>query len=231
MHKYRHWTACLLVMASGVATAQGSQGTGVYINPDGHVLTNRHVVAGGCSRLFVEDIAGNRAPASISRVSTTHDLALIRSERRTGPHAFFRVNEARDGAVPPALGESVHIVGFPEGEFGPRGGFIAELRDPKHGADGFTIGLGTTFGASGSPVFDDQGLLIGLVWGGADTGASIKAYAVTADAIFPLLSQVRVGTATLQQAPIKAKPQESRWEHIKNIVGTGATVTVKVFCL
>jgi len=215
---------------SGGASAQGKQGTGVYINPDGHLITNRHVVEGGCKKIIIEDLAGNQAGGSILQVSQTHDLALLRSTTR-GDHGFFRVNEARDAAIPVRLNENVHIVGFPEGQFGPRGGLVTAFQDPKHGADGYTISLSTTFGASGSPVFDDQGLLIGIVWGKGGTQGSMKAYAVKPQAIFPILSQVRVGTSTPQQAPIKPSVKLTPWERITAIGELGAAITVKVFCL
>ncbi len=228
-------TFCVVFVAfaaSQSAAQQGSQGTGVFINPDGHVVTNRHVIEGGCrSGLWLEDLGGKRIRADIVKVSRSHDLALLKSERR-GPHAFFRVNDTRDTAVLPTLGEQVHIVGFPEGEFAFRGGFVSTLQDPRHGPTGFGVGLQTTFGGSGSPVFDDSGLLIGIVWGvrRSDDGR-LRAFSVRADAIFPLLSEVRVGTATSRQAPHPPKQGQVWHDHARDIVGTAATVTVKVYCI
>ena len=46
---------CVVVLASAASQSmaqQGSQGTGVFINPDGHVVTNRHVIEGGAGRGF-----------------------------------------------------------------------------------------------------------------------------------------------------------------------------------
>lgn len=225
--------ATVVALAASQSAAQrGSQGTGVFINPDGHVVTNRHVIESGCrSGLWLEDLSGKRFRAEVVKVSRTHDLALLQSQRR-GRHAFFRVNDARDAAILPILGEKVHIVGFPEGEFAFRGGFVSTLRDPRHGATGFGVGLQTTFGGSGSPVFDDSGLLIGIVWGvrNSDDG-SLRAYSVRADAISPLLSEVRVGTATPGQAPHRPKQGQAWLEHAGDIVRTGAAITVKVYCI
>lgn len=226
---------CVVVVASAASQSgaqQGSQGTGVFINPDGYVVTNRHVIEGGCrSGLWLEDLRGKRTHADIVKVSRTHDLALLKSQRH-GPHAFFRVNDTRDAAVLPALGERVHIVGFPEGKFEFRGGFVSTRQDPRHGPTGFGVGLQTTFGGSGSPVFDDSGLLIGIVWGvrRSDDG-NLRAYSVRADAIFPLLSEVRVGTATSSQAPHPPKQGQAWRDHARDIVETGATMTVKVYCI
>lgn len=217
---------------SQAAAQQVSQGTGVFINPEGHVVTNRHVVEGGCgSGVWLEDVSGERFRAAIVKVSRSHDIALLQSQRR-GPHAFFRVNDTRDAAVPPTLGERVHIVGFPEGQFAFRGGLVSTLQDPRHGEAGFGVGLQTTFGGSGSPVFDDSGLLIGIVWGvrKSDDG-SLRAYSVRADAIFPLLAEVTVGTATPRQAPHKPKQGQTWLDHAQDIVGTGAAITIKVYCI
>jgi S1-C subfamily serine protease len=214
------------------ATAQSiSQGTGVFINPDGHILTNRHVVESGCkSGLWIEDISGTHSRAKIVKVSRTLDIAILRGEQ-VGPHAYFRVNDARNEAISPILNESVHMVAFPENEFAARGGLVSSLQDPKHGRDGFAVGLQTTFGGSGGPVFDNSGLLIGITWGiRPSSDGSLRAYAVRASAIFPLLNEIRVGTATRREAPHAPSPGQHPLEHIQEIVGTGATVTMKVYC-
>lgn len=226
------WVIGVVLVASQAAAQQGSQGTGVFINPDGHVVTNRHVIEGGCrSGLWLEDLGGKRFRAQVVKVSRTHDLALLQSERR-GPHAFFRVNDTRDAAVLPTLGEQVHIVGFPEGEFAFRGGLVTTLQDPQHGSTGFGVGLQTTFGGSGSPVFDNSGLLIGIVWGVRKSNdGSLRAYSIRADAIFPLLSEVRVGTATPRQAPHQPEQGRALLDHVSDIVGTGAAITIKVYCI
>ena len=66
------------------ATAQPiSQGSGVFINPDGHILTNCHVVESGFkSGLWIEDISRTRSRANIVKVSRTLDIAILRGEQR-----------------------------------------------------------------------------------------------------------------------------------------------------
>lgn len=230
---YLQLLLCVAVVSPCAAFAQNAfQGTGVYINPDGYVLTNKHVIKSGCTAgLFLEDLSGKRVNAAIARVSDDIDAALLKSLPRV-PHAFFRVNSDRSAAPPLVLGEPVHIFGFPSGEFSPRGGTVSVARDPRHGSDGFSIGLKTVHGGSGSPVLDNSGLMIGLVWGiDKSRGDSHLAYSVNANALFPLLSQVRVGTATTQQAPLRSDYEQTPLQKSADLAAYAATVVVKVICL
>ena len=38
-------SSALLALSGGVC-AEGRQGTGLYVNPDGYLITNRHVIVG-----------------------------------------------------------------------------------------------------------------------------------------------------------------------------------------
>src|SRR5512140_315575 len=52
-------------------------GSGVILTADGYILTNRHVVQGS-STLTVELSDGRQLPATIVRISSTVDLALVK---------------------------------------------------------------------------------------------------------------------------------------------------------
>lgn len=214
-----------------IANAGTTQGTGVYINPYGHVITNRHVVQKGCSQIILEDVNGSRIPASILQISPTHDLAVLQSSTNGQSHAYFRSSDKLNIVSDPELDELVNIFGFPEGEIGPRGGSVIVLSDTKHGSDGYTIGLSTTFGASGSPVFDNHGLLIGIVWGGINSMKHVKAHALKPSAIIRQLSGIPIATSTSEQAPVKRTPGLSYIKQVEKVISHGATVTVKVLCL
>ena len=212
-------------------------GSGVLISREGHVVTNRHVVPKGCSQAWIEDFKGNRSQARVLQVSTSDDVAILATDRKSDPnrdvHAIFRINEAQTHLLLPRLNESVHISGYPAGEFGPRGGLVSDLQDPVHKERGFTIGLKTTYGASGSPVFDNDGLLIGIVWGGHDDPALATAYAMSTVVLLPLLRSegIKTSRSTPTEAPYRALPGEPLKTRIAQLIGIGMQATVKVFCL
>ena len=155
-------------------------------------------------------------------------------------HVYLRVNDQHTHPILPRLNENVHVVGFLEGKFEPRGGQVVSLQDPKHGGRGITLGLSSTFGGSGSPVFDEDGLLVGLLWGGrgatgefqANGETHLNVYALSATAIIPFLIEaaVPIGTASPVDAPFKRGPQEGFWENVDKILNISRHVVVKLYC-
>ena len=226
-----------LVSVSGSAAQSGQQGSGVIINPSGHILTNRHVVEGGCSQLYVESLSGRRVEARVVEVSDTDDLALLATGRDVSTFAYLRMNEKYDEGLLPVRGESVHIIGFPNGEFGPRGGFVERDDEPVHGTRGFTIGMSTTFGVSGGPVFDDDGLFVGLVWGALndDSGAEphVKVYALDAEAIIPFVrdATVAIGTSSRSVASRRRGNDENYFDVVRRVLDYVSPTLVKVLCI
>jgi S1-C subfamily serine protease len=217
--------------------AKATQGSGVLVSRAGHVVTNRHVVQKGCRQAFIEDYTGRRSRAQVLRTSKSDDVAILSTDYRPAPnrypHGVLRVNAAHTYLELPRQNESVHIAGYPDGEFGPRGGFVRSLQDPVHIDRGFTIGLTTTYGASGGQVLDDDGLLVGIVWGGRDDESRSTAYAVSTLTLLPLLRSegVKVFLSSSTNAPNRRQPGESMVDAISRVIGVGMQATVRVFCL
>jgi serine protease Do len=141
------------------ATALESNATGFFVNNRGDVLTARHVVQ-ACQTLFViKD--GQVARATIEAVSADADLAVITSRIKPLLAASF----PKTGSVGSA--QPVFIAGYEVLRHLPnRAGtmYNAVTRDPPAAAAGtFTLMSSATNGASGSPVLDQAGLVVGLV--------------------------------------------------------------------
>ena len=153
-------------------------GTGFSVSRDGAMLTNRHVVTndrGDRPMRIAAQFSGSRdvLPARLVRVAPDADIALIQIES-SGPFPVVQ-SIAADTAV--QAGDPIALIGFPLGTDLPMGGSeegpVARatlatgtvsrvLGDSLLQLDAFS---GT--GASGSPILDRLGRVVGIEFGGA----------------------------------------------------------------
>ncbi len=151
----------------------GRLGSGFPVDGAGHILTAHHVVE-GCTRLEVQDAAGERWPVELLMEHAGADLALLRGDRRVEPFAF--TDPDRIGAAPGALA----ALGYPNAGLPtvrPR-----VVPGELSGADGetwFEKGF-VTFqapvrsGGSGGPLISEQGYLLGMVVSKVDTVSTYR---------------------------------------------------------
>lgn len=84
-------------------------GTGMIIDPQGHILTNHHV-AGGATKIEVLLSNGQRYPAKLVGTDPKTDLAVIRiSAKEPLPHVTFGDSDKVE------VGEWVVAIGHPRG--------------------------------------------------------------------------------------------------------------------
>ncbi|WP_144152890.1 serine protease [Paraburkholderia sp. BCC1885] len=140
------------------AFALESNATGVFVN-DTDVLTARHVVE-SCQSLFViKD--GQVARATVKAVSPDHDLAVITSRIRPLLAASFAKTDDVS-ASQPVFAAGYEVLGHMTDRADTM--YNAFTRDRPAGSAGeFTLISSATNGASGSPVLDQGGLVVGLV--------------------------------------------------------------------
>jgi S1-C subfamily serine protease len=154
-------------------------GTAFSVDPQGRMLTNRHLVVNEAGERAVEiaiQFSGSPEvlPARIERVSRDADLAVVRP-MTAGPFPAV----AGLGDAEPGEGDPIGLLGFPLGRDLPQGasptaslfnGSISRiLPDSLLQLDAWS---GT--GASGSPIFDRAGRVIGVEFGGIrDTGGRV----------------------------------------------------------
>ncbi|MEK6768442.1 MAG: trypsin-like peptidase domain-containing protein [Gemmatimonadota bacterium] len=153
-------------------TMQLDQGTAFSVSTSGVMITNRHVVmndAGERPRDIAIQFSGSAEvlPARLVRVAPDADIAVIQLESR-GP--FPAVAGLADGAGDVAEGAPVALVGFPGGGGEPgavpraklvTGSVSRVLPDSMLELDAYS-----GQGASGSPIFDRNGRVIGVEFGG-----------------------------------------------------------------
>jgi len=195
--------AIALVIAQSAA-GDVHTGTGFAIHTTestGYLLTNKHVVFDSAGGTPVElGVVFNRSAqnfrAEIAAQHPNHDLVLLRVPVQGGVPIVKRLDWNRESVT---VGQPVAILGFPLG------------LDLQMGGDWETVGVSSTMmmgtvtksvpdliqldgygaqGSSGSPLLDQDGAVVGVVYGGApETGGRVL-YAIPIGASLPLLDKV-----------------------------------------
>lgn len=138
----------------------GSSGTGFFINAEGFVLTNAHVVD-GCSAIHVtaaENSSGSEAQVVARDVS--NDLAVLKTTLKPTKFAAFRTSIR--------LGESVEAFGFPLASIlSSSGNFtlgnVTALSGVGDDSRFLQVSTPVQPGNSGGPLLDQNGNVVGIV--------------------------------------------------------------------
>jgi serine protease Do len=140
-------------------------GSGFFVSADGNVVTNNHVIA-ECKTVSILLPDGQSETAHVLSASAKYDLAVLDTD--VHPSSFATITRRV-----PAVGSNVEIVGFPA-SLRPRrlplraGGTYNGTRDNGTGVEILLVGLRVMGGSSGSPVLDDDGRVIGVVFAKVD---------------------------------------------------------------
>jgi S1-C subfamily serine protease len=155
-------------------------GTAFSVSPQGLMLTNRHLVVNNAGQRALEvavQFSNSREvhPARVERVSRDADLATIQLES-AGP--FPAVAGIAD--TPAGDGDPIGLIGFPFGRDLPQPGGVVTASlfngsiSRALGDSLLQLDAWSGTGASGSPIFDRSGRVIGVEFGGvADTGGRV----------------------------------------------------------
>ena len=151
-------------------------GSGTVISPDGHILTNWHVLGGAdwAGIVLKPKQDGKKITkadiryAKVIKVDEVADLALL---KLIAPPANLTSVTLGSGDLI-QIGADVHVIGHPTGEtWTYTKGFISQVRKgyswesnngPKHTADVLQTQTPINPGNSGGPLFSDDGKLIGV---------------------------------------------------------------------
>jgi serine protease Do len=137
-------------------------GTGMIINPDGHILTNHHV-AGGATKIQVTLADGNQYPAKLIGTDPKTDLAVIKIDAKERlSYITFGDSDAVE------VGEWVVAIGHPRGldQTVTQGIISAKHRrgitDPTSYQDFLQTDAAINPGNSGGPLLNLQGEVVGV---------------------------------------------------------------------
>ena len=149
---------CLLIgsMKFCIANEIVSTGTGFYVDHNGSVLTNNHVIH-GCDAVHV-----NGVRSKLMALDEANDLALLRTSSARGV-AIFR------GGRGVRLGEDIVVVGYPlRGVLGAglnvSTGIVSSLSGLANNYRDMQISAAVNGGNSGGPVLDQNGYVVGVVY-------------------------------------------------------------------
>ena len=159
-------------------------GSGSLISEDGLILTNYHVIDDAKSMMVVfhpeQGMIGSQMdilessmfyPAQVVRVDEYSDLALIRIG---GVPSTAKVLELATEDTKPAVGDDVHALGHPRGQYWTyTRGYISQVRekfewgpfqdgDPPNLANVIQTQTPINPGNSGGPLLNQQGKIVGV---------------------------------------------------------------------
>jgi S1-C subfamily serine protease len=133
-------------------------GSGFFINQQGHLITNVHVLA-GVSQAEVKTLAGGRYPLkTVLAEDRRVDLIKLAVELPQGPPHFLAVS-----ASLPEVGERVLVIGSPLGlEQTVSDGMVSGIRQVAGRGQILQISAPVSPGSSGGPVVNLKGEVLGV---------------------------------------------------------------------
>lgn len=133
-------------------------GTGFFINPKGHLITNHHVLAGRYAA-DVRTLSGKSYPVrAVLAENKGADLLKVLVDIPADEVKWLSVNERM-----PAIAERVVVVGSPMGlEQTVSEGIVSSVRETSPVGPVFQMSAPISPGSSGSPVVDPKGEVIGI---------------------------------------------------------------------
>ncbi len=153
----------LLLVRSVDCLGRSRTGSAFTVEVDGvaTVLTNRHVVEGARSTVVqpLDSPQGIQVTAVLE--SPSADVAVLSIEETAVPPPL-------PPGAPVTLGQSIRTVGFPGSRPAFRQGRVDRVED-----DRLLLALQVGAGASGSPVLDDDGAVVGQVYARTNDGRGV----------------------------------------------------------
>ena len=138
-----------------------ASGSGFVVSPDGHILTNRHVV-NGCQSISVRSDSTIGSRAQVVALHPRDDLAVIHTDATFAATAAFRVG----AAIRP--GDDVVAIGFPlagllADEPSVTTGSVSAMAGIHNDPSILQMSAPVQQGSSGGPLFDASANIVGVV--------------------------------------------------------------------
>ena len=162
-------------------------GTGFAISGK-HIITCAHVIYDGeksdgtfrylDSNLFVGKDKNFSTNAEVVKISKSFDLAVIKVNRKA-PLSPLKLDKKK-----PYEGTSIYAVGNGKGNgISVLRGVVSDRRRNVNGRDLILISAPVISGYSGGPVFNNYGLVVGVITGGENDEPAMN-YAIPSDIVY-----------------------------------------------
>ena len=164
-----------------------SLGSGFLISREGYVLTDAHVV-GDAANVRLRWSDGTDTTGAVVRTSKERDVALIKTDAKS--HEPLPLS-----STVPEVGATVFAIGAPDGQKF-EGTVTRGVISASRVFDGFNYiqsDVTTGHGASGGPLLDESGRVVGLTEGGLhqQTSSGINVFTPIKDAVAFLALDLR----------------------------------------
>ncbi|HET6256802.1 MAG TPA: serine protease [Puia sp.] len=167
-------------------------GTGFLIDGKGYLITNAHVVR-NAREIDVQNTLGNYH-ARLIRLDPQADLALLKIDDTTY-HAFnglpYGISKS-DGD----LGEDLFTLGYPRPEIVYNKGYLSATTGFEEDTTTFQLTIAANPGNSGTPVFNNDGEVIGVV-NSSQHNAQGMVFAVRSRNIFRAVDSMKADSSLL----------------------------------
>ena len=156
-------------------------GSGFFINPRGHLVSNYHVLSGG-AKAEIKTFEGHRYPINLILAADPKlDLIKVTAALPAGPPAYLSISPTR-----PRLGERVIVLGSPLGlEQTVSDGMVSGIRRLPGLGEVVQISAPISPGSSGGPVLNLKGEVLGVALGFLSRGQNLN-FAIPGNLILAL---------------------------------------------
>jgi V8-like Glu-specific endopeptidase len=181
--------------AAKVDSIQYSTGTGFLINNDGYIVTNRHVIERAKELIVTFTISGKKIErvAELIGYSTFDDLAVIKVDVKNLfssaiPYSFKKEQLS--------LGSKIYTLGFPDPSYMGTNikltdGLVNATTGFQDSESEYQISAPIQGGNSGSPMFDSEGFVRGVIVASYTAGQNVN-YAIKGQKLINLLDAYKI---------------------------------------
>lgn len=171
-----------------------SGGTGFLIDGKGYLVTNAHVVR-HATIVEVQNAQGTSFKARILHLDPLADLAFLKIED-TAFHTYgplpYGISKTKL-----RLGEDLFTMGYPRNEIVYSKGYVSARTGFRGDTLAYQITIAANPGNSGTPVFNKDGEVVGIV-NGSQQDAQMVVFAIRSKNIFRAIDDMRADSTFLK---------------------------------